>query len=393
MTKAKENLWKHKNKEDTGNNKELANVSKPKKDTNKGKEKGNKKAKEEIGKEEKPVGQVKPKNDANDGKTQVEVAVDLESGDDFKKEPIKNKPLGLTFCKTNKVIDAFAEMKLALQPSIEDFEKHDLDFARNPYAGRYYVFLTLINDANDMEEATPLSSKSESDNQSSEDDSDNASDITNLLIPTSTILGKLSSSLSTTPPFPNSKPYNSKPYNPDTNSDTSIGSSNHNPNPSTTFKTHPSTPSPLSISIPGNGSEEADEPLVVYSRRQTIEKTKKNGKAFESVSVSCPPRLKTKDKGKAVAVPPSFSSLGKTKDRENAVSVPISFRSLVNTRNEGKAIATPCPPLPRTRRRRRGAGYCWSKMFQNMPCHKNLLRNRELTLKRLMILNYQRRRY
>ncbi|GMP97098.1 hypothetical protein CsSME_00045482 [Camellia sinensis var. sinensis] len=194
------------------------------------------------------------------------------------------------------------------------------------------------------------------------------SDSTNLLIPTPTILRKLSSSLSTTPPFRNSKPYNSKPYNPDTNSDTSIGSSNHNPNPSTTFKTHPSTPSPLSISIPGNGSEEADEPLVVYSRRQTIEKTKKNGKAvavpftcsplqktndkFESVSVSCPPRLKTKDKGKAVAVPPSFSSLGKTKDRENAVSVPISFRSLVNTRNEGKAIATPCPPLSRTRRRR-----------------------------------------
>ncbi|KAI8032391.1 hypothetical protein LOK49_LG01G01042 [Camellia lanceoleosa] len=194
------------------------------------------------------------------------------------------------------------------------------------------------------------------------------SDSTNLLIPTSAILGKLSSSLSTTTPFPNSKPYNSKPYNPDTNSDTSIGSSNHNPNPSTTFKTHPSTPSPLSISIPGNGSEEADEPLVVYSRRQTIEKTKKKGKAvavpftcsplqktndkFESVSVSCPPRLKTKDKGKAVAVPPSFSSLGKTKDRENAVSVPISFRSLVNTRNKGKAIAMPCPPLSRTRRRR-----------------------------------------
>lgn len=36
-------------------------------------------------------------------------------------------------------------MKLALQPSIEEFEKHDLEFARNPYAGRSYIFSTLIN--------------------------------------------------------------------------------------------------------------------------------------------------------------------------------------------------------------------------------------------------------
>ncbi|GMP97102.1 hypothetical protein CsSME_00045482 [Camellia sinensis var. sinensis] len=91
------------------------------------------------------------------------------------------------------------------------------------------------------------------------------SDSTNLLIPTPTILRKLSSSLSTTPPFRNSKPYNSKPYNPDTNSDTSIGSSNHNPNPSTTFKTHPSTPSPLSISIPGNLSLSLSLYIYIYT--------------------------------------------------------------------------------------------------------------------------------
>ncbi|CAL5321996.1 unnamed protein product [Camellia sinensis] len=52
-------------------------------------------------------------------------------------------------CATGKinieVIDAFAEMKLALQPSIKEFEKHDLAFARNPYAGRSYVFSILIN--------------------------------------------------------------------------------------------------------------------------------------------------------------------------------------------------------------------------------------------------------
>ena len=44
-----------------------------------------------------------------------------------------------------QVIDTFLEMKLVLQPSIEEFEKHDLAFARNPYAGRSYVFSTLIN--------------------------------------------------------------------------------------------------------------------------------------------------------------------------------------------------------------------------------------------------------
>ncbi|CAL5367751.1 unnamed protein product [Camellia sinensis] len=44
-----------------------------------------------------------------------------------------------------QVIDAFSEKQLALQPTIEEFEKNDLTFARNPYAGRSYVFSTLIN--------------------------------------------------------------------------------------------------------------------------------------------------------------------------------------------------------------------------------------------------------
>ncbi|XP_028051999.1 uncharacterized protein LOC114256531 [Camellia sinensis] len=43
------------------------------------------------------------------------------------------------------VIDAFSEKQLALQPTIEEFEKNDLVFASNPYAGRSYVFSTLIN--------------------------------------------------------------------------------------------------------------------------------------------------------------------------------------------------------------------------------------------------------
>ncbi|CAL5325023.1 unnamed protein product [Camellia sinensis] len=44
-----------------------------------------------------------------------------------------------------QVIDAFSEKQLALQPTIEEFEKNDLTFARNPYAGRSYIFSTLIN--------------------------------------------------------------------------------------------------------------------------------------------------------------------------------------------------------------------------------------------------------
>ncbi|CAL5336695.1 unnamed protein product [Camellia sinensis] len=43
------------------------------------------------------------------------------------------------------VIDAFLEKQLALQPTIEEFEKNDLVFASNPYVGRSYVFSTLIN--------------------------------------------------------------------------------------------------------------------------------------------------------------------------------------------------------------------------------------------------------
>ncbi|CAL5363532.1 unnamed protein product [Camellia sinensis] len=43
------------------------------------------------------------------------------------------------------VIDAFSEKQLALQPTIEEFEKNDLVFASNPYAGRSYVFSILIN--------------------------------------------------------------------------------------------------------------------------------------------------------------------------------------------------------------------------------------------------------
>ncbi|GMP97100.1 hypothetical protein CsSME_00045482 [Camellia sinensis var. sinensis] len=109
------------------------------------------------------------------------------------------------------------------------------------------------------------------------------SDSTNLLIPTPTILRKLSSSLSTTPPFRNSKPYNSKPYNPDTNSDTSIGSSNHNPNPSTTFKTHPSTPSPLSISIPGMNLMKLEKLVYLNRAKFLLQSIKRFAKQLSSL--------------------------------------------------------------------------------------------------------------
>ncbi|CAL5379988.1 unnamed protein product [Camellia sinensis] len=195
MTKAKEDT---RNKTETA-----ANVPKPTEGTDEEKEKKNEKKKEEIETEKEPtiepeqkegaheakqqqkekmqedIGQEKevaaetnPKEGANQEKTQLQV---LESDNDFKEESIQNKPLAISCRKTNKVwhslskktktkfnsstthnqvlveplygnvIDAFSEMKLALQPSIEEFEKHDLAFARNPYAERSYVFSTLIN--------------------------------------------------------------------------------------------------------------------------------------------------------------------------------------------------------------------------------------------------------
>ncbi|CAL5373779.1 unnamed protein product [Camellia sinensis] len=165
MTKAKEDTM---NKTET-----VAHVPKPTQGTNEEKEKKNEKKKEEIKTEREPatepeqkegaheakqqqkekmqedIGQEKegaaetnPKKDASQEKTQVQV---LESDDGFKEESIQNKPFANSCRKTNKVIDVFSEMKLALQPSVEEFEKHDLSFARNPYAGRSYVFSTLIN--------------------------------------------------------------------------------------------------------------------------------------------------------------------------------------------------------------------------------------------------------
>ncbi|XP_028121277.1 nucleolar protein 58-like [Camellia sinensis] len=97
---------------------------------------------EDIGRDKTVAAETNPKEHANQEKTQFQV---LESDDDFKEESIQNKPLAISCRKTNKVIDAFSEKKLALQPTIEEFEKNDLAFARNSYAGRYYVFSTLIN--------------------------------------------------------------------------------------------------------------------------------------------------------------------------------------------------------------------------------------------------------
>ncbi|XP_028113754.1 vicilin-like seed storage protein At2g18540 [Camellia sinensis] len=131
-----------KKKEEIGTEKEPTTELEPKEGAHEAKEQRKEKMKEDISQEKEGVVETKPKEDVNQGKTQVQV---LESDDDFKEESIHNKPLTLSCRKTNKVIDAFAEMKLTLQPSIEEFEKHDLAFARNPYAGKYYVFSTLIN--------------------------------------------------------------------------------------------------------------------------------------------------------------------------------------------------------------------------------------------------------
>ncbi|CAL5362539.1 unnamed protein product [Camellia sinensis] len=152
------------------------------------------KMQEHIGQEKAVAAETNPKEHANQKKTKLQV---LESDDDFQEESIPNKPLVISCRKTNKVwhnlskkdqdqiqlinntqssacvwsssedencvyfsdtcrltnreplygnvIDAFSEKQLALQPTIEDFEKNDLVFASNPYAGRSYVFSTLIN--------------------------------------------------------------------------------------------------------------------------------------------------------------------------------------------------------------------------------------------------------
>ncbi|XP_028086678.1 UPF0329 protein ECU05_1680/ECU11_0050-like [Camellia sinensis] len=152
------------------------------------------KMQEHIGQEKAVAAETNPKEHANQKKTKLQV---LESDNDFQEESIPNKPLAISCRKTNKVwhslskkdqdqiqlinntqstacvwsgsedkncvyfsdicrltnreplygnvIDAFSEKQLALQPTIEEFEKNDLVFASNPYAGRSYVFSTLIN--------------------------------------------------------------------------------------------------------------------------------------------------------------------------------------------------------------------------------------------------------
>uniref|UniRef100_A0A5B6ZRY2 Sororin C-terminal region domain-containing protein n=1 Tax=Davidia involucrata TaxID=16924 RepID=A0A5B6ZRY2_DAVIN len=161
---------------------------------------------------------------------------------------------------------------------------------------------------------------------------------------------------------PNLKPYNSSTNKPETNSsksDTSVRSSNTNknnvPNPRTIAQPHPSTPPPIppshsSSTNAGNRTSEIFEPLVVYSRRQTAEKTKCKVMVV-AVPFICPPLEKTKDKGKAVSVSISGPPLEKMKKKGKAVAVPFNRFPLVNTKNKGKAVAVPssCPPLPGTR--------------------------------------------
>ncbi|CAL5396843.1 unnamed protein product [Camellia sinensis] len=201
MTKPKEDA---RNKTQTA-----ADVPKPTQGTDEEKEKKNdnkkegaheakqqqkEKIQEHIGQEKAVAAETNPKEHANQKKTKLQV---LESDDDFQEESIPNKPLAISCCKTNKVwhslskkdqdqiqlinntqssacvwsgsedencvyfsdicrltnreplygnvIDAFSEKQMALQPTIEEFEKNDLVFASNPYAGRSYVFSTLIN--------------------------------------------------------------------------------------------------------------------------------------------------------------------------------------------------------------------------------------------------------
>ncbi|XP_028106192.1 uncharacterized protein LOC114305322 [Camellia sinensis] len=201
MTKPKEHA--------TNKTQTAADVPKPTQGTNEEKQKKNdnkkqgaheakqqqkEKMQEHIGQEKPVAAETNPKEHANQKKTNLQV---LESDDDSQEESIPNKPLTISCRKTNKVwhslskkdqdqiqlinntqstacvwsgsedencvyfsdicrltnreplygnvIDAFSKKQLALQPTIEEFEKNDLVFASNPYAGRSYVFSTLIN--------------------------------------------------------------------------------------------------------------------------------------------------------------------------------------------------------------------------------------------------------
>ncbi|KAA8539510.1 hypothetical protein F0562_026202 [Nyssa sinensis] len=177
------------------------------------------------------------------------------------------------------------------------------------------------------------------------------SDRTNL-IPTTTLRNLSSSSKSlfvkasnpnlNPKPKPNPKPYNSYTNKAETNSsksDTSVAASNTNknivPNPRTIAQPHPSTspirPSPSSSSNAGYENNESSEPLVVYSRRHTAEKTKYKVMVV-AVPFSCPPE-KTKEKGKAVAVAFNCSPLESKKNKRKAVAVPSSCPLLPGTRN------------------------------------------------------------
>ncbi|KAM7504526.1 hypothetical protein LguiB_003430 [Lonicera macranthoides] len=195
------------------------------------------------------------------------------------------------------------------------------------------------------------------------------SDRTNI-IPTSTIL-KLSSPLNSIP-----KP-SSKPCKQSTNSSkshSSVGSSNHYNNSSTTEndpknstrvpQIQPSTP--LTKPLPhsespnsGNGNGEIIEPLVRYKRRQTAEKSRSKGepvaipfasllekpnndkRKLDSVVLSWAPVEKTKDKGKSIAVPSNIPNVGITKDKGKAIAVPLDIPAIMKTKDKGKAIAVP----------------------------------------------------
>ncbi|CAL5361240.1 unnamed protein product [Camellia sinensis] len=139
MTKPKEDA--------TNKTQTAADVPKPTQGTNEEKQKKNdnkkegaheakqqqkEKMQEHIGQEKPVAAETNPKEHANQKKTNLQVLENICRLTN--REPLYGN-----------VIDAFSEKQLALQPTIEEFEKNDLVFASNPYAGRSYVFSTLIN--------------------------------------------------------------------------------------------------------------------------------------------------------------------------------------------------------------------------------------------------------
>ncbi|CAK9135864.1 unnamed protein product [Ilex paraguariensis] len=154
------------------------------------------------------------------------------------------------------------------------------------------------------------------------------------------------------------------------NSNTSVGSSNLNnhfnaPNPSGTVQqSRPSTPPiPLATKsvVAGNADDEILEPLIVYNRRWSVEKTV-NREMSDAVPFSLASLVETKDKSRMIVPVENTEDilmvadmnlsnipLRKEKDKGRVIAVPSSLEKTKGKRKPVSGAST-CPPLARRTR-------------------------------------------